>query len=215
MKFENTEVFNFQGAIRGMRNPKNSWDRSDSWFDPDNPRRFELGKADLKLMQTLINAGSEHRKFMRQIFICVDIVAPAYIMAEIDTYKTGITRNSCSFQHKGTAKPFELSDFEIDFEIDEKHQEKIIWDDILYDLNEYRDLYLETKNYNFFRAIRQMLPQSYLYRATFTMNYENIYNIYHQRKNHPLKEWSEDFVRWVETLPYAEELIIGIDKKGA
>ena len=110
MRFENTEVFNFEGAIRGMRNPKNSWDRSEISYDKKG--NIILCDNDIKLMQTLIKAGSEHRKFMRQIFISTDVIMPAYVAQEFDTYKVGSTRNSCSFQHKGVSKPFELSDFQ-------------------------------------------------------------------------------------------------------
>ena len=414
MKFENTEVWGFEHAIRGMRNPLESWNKSDSeWethinYNKDEVyTKFVIGKNDLKLAQSLIKAGSEHRKFMRQIFVSVDITAPAYFMTEIDTYKIGTTRNSSSFQHKGTSKRFEIDDFEVDDKIKEvlriKHKQfsdlfyqyeteeyKIYttengrqykvykngrvftlpfsytdtmgrirefsekecvpsktkdgyfelnlggrnsekwllhrlvayvwldnpnnfktvdhkdgnkanncvenlewvtleenikrewdnfegfdlqrnykswkissklnptdrlkikdlyskgfsqkqlsemfnigqaqvsvivrdvnstsenrelfehcwyWEQVLDALNSLRDKYLETKDYKYFRLIRQLLPQSYLYRSTITMNYENILNMYQQRKNHKLTEWSKSFCDWVKTLPYAEELI--------
>ena len=418
MKFENTEVFNFAGAFRGMRNPMNSWDKSDShneyeehvgWTDC----KYVIGPNDMKLAQSLIKAGSEHRKFLRQIFVSVDITAPAYFMAELDTYKIGVTRNSSSFQHKGISKCFTIDDFEVDDEIKEvlriknkgfpnlfysyetdefkiyttengrqykvykngrvfalpfsytdtmgrtrnftekecipsktkfgyfelnlggrnserwllhrliaevwldnpnnfrtvdhkdgnkanncvenlewvtleenikrewnnfegfdlqkkyknwKISSKInpadrlkikdlyskgysqkqlsemfevgqaqisvicrdsdstsenrelfehcwYWEQILDTLNSLRDKYLETKDYKYFRLIRQLLPQSYLYRSTITMNYENILNMVHQRSKHRLVEWSKSFIDWAKTLPYAEELIFvgGVD----
>ena len=413
MKFENTEVWGFEHAIRGMRNPLESWEKSDSiiLMEQDENKDFrevaKIGKNDLELMQKLIKAGSEHRKFLRQIFVSVDITAPAYFMAELDTYKIGTTRNSSSFQHKGTSKRFEIDDFEVDDKIKEvlriKHKQfsdlfyqyeteeyKIYttengrqykvykngrvftlpfsytdtmgrirefsekecipgktkdgyfelnlggrnsekwllhrlvayvwldnpnnfktvdhkdgnkanncvenlewvtleenikrewdnfegfdlqrnykswkissklnptdrlkikdlyskgfsqkqlsemfnigqaqvsvivrdvnstfenrelfehcwyWEQVLDALNSLRDKYLETKDYKYFRLIRQLLPQSYLYRSTITMNYENILNMYRHRKNHKLTEWSKSFCDWVKTLPYAEELI--------
>lgn len=415
MKFENTEVWGFEHAIRGMRNPLESWNKSDSiiLMEQDENKNFrevaKIGKNDLDLMQRLVKAGSEHRKFLRQIFVSVDITAPAYFMAELDTYKIGVTRNSSSFQHKGTSKRFEIDDFEVNDEIKEvlriKHKQfsdlfyqyeteeykihttengrkykvykngrvfalpfsytdtigrtrefpekecvpsktrtgyfelnlggrnsekwllhrlvayvwldnpnnfrsvdhkdgnkanncvenlewvtleenikrewdnfeefdlqkkyknwKIssklnpadrlqikdlhlkgfsqkqlsemfnisqqqvsvivrdvdstsenrelfehcwYWEQVLDALNSLRDKYLETKDYKYFRLIRQLLPQSYLYRSTITMSYENILNMYRQRcvHLHKLTEWSVTFKSWVESLPYAEELI--------
>lgn len=409
MKFENTDVWGFKHALRGMRNPMNSWSKSDSF---DGYNGCVIGSNDMALAQKLIRAGSEHRKFMRQICISVDITAPLYWITEFDTYKVGVTRNSCSFQHKGTSKPFSIRDFQIDdqrvldilappeknrpaydlaypyetnqyriytvgdrsykvyrngrifsepfvcvdtlgrerkFEerelkptqhpssgywmvsiggrkyhekwlvhrlvaelwierdltkklevnhIDgnkgnnsvenlewvthsenEKHKHKIgtdgntiltnylkfknstkirphdkyrmeklyaqglntvdiakifnvsqgqvssilrnayfcedhelfeicwHWEKILENLNLLRDGYLETKDYKYFRAIRQLLPSSYLYKFTATMNYENVYNMVRQRKNHKLTEWSEQFMDWAKSLPYAKELI--------
>ena len=418
MKFENTEVFNFAGAFRGMRNPMSSWDRSDSGEECEEHFgyslcKYNIGKNDLELAQKLIKAGSEHRKFLRQIFISVDITAPAYFMAELDTYKIGVTRNSSSFQHKGTSKRFEIDDFEVDDEIKEvlriknnefpdlfysyetnefkiyttengrqykvykngrvfalpfsytdtmgrtrnfpekecipsktkfgyfelnlggrnferwllhrlvaevwldnpdnfrtvdhkdgnkanncvenlewvtleenikrewdnfkgfdlqkkyknwkissklnpadklkikelyskgysqkqlsemfevgQAQISVIcrdsdstsenrelfehcwyWEQILDTLNSLRDKYLETKDYKYFRLIRQLLPQSYLYHSTITMNYENVFNMVHQRRNHKLTEWSKSFIGWAKTLPYADDLIFigGVD----
>ena len=199
MRFENTEVFNFEGAIRGMRNPKNSWDRSEISYDKKG--NIILCDNDIKLMQTLIKAGSEHRKFMRQIFISTDVIMPAYVAQEFDTYKVGSTRNSCSFQHKGVSKPFELNDFQTSPR-DEGYIKLI-----LPILNDLRDKYLETKDYEYFLSIRRLLPMGYLYRFTWTGSYENILNMYHQRKNHKLADWNTDFVNWVKTLPYAEELL--------
>lgn len=206
MKFENTSVYNIYNAILGARNPMNSWDKSDSVFNGYNGKieNIEIGENDLRLMRSLIKAGSEHRKFLRQIFVSVNIIAPTYFMAELDTYKIGVTRDSSSFQHKGTSKPFELSDFEIDGEPDQ------YWNYVIEDLNDLRNKYLETKDYNYFRKIRQKLPMSYLYMSTITMTYENIFNMYNQRCRHPhkLREWSVAFKEWVESLPYFKEFFL-------
>lgn len=207
MKFENTEVWGFEHAIRGARNPMNSWSRSDSAYDAEG--NYILGENDLGLAQRLIRAGNEHRKFMRQIFVSVDITAPLYWIHEMDTYRIGTTRNSCSFQHKGTSKPFEMGDFSLDYcETQTEHSLNILIDE----LNRLRELYLETKNYNYFRLIRQLLPSGYNYKFTWTGSYENILNMVHQRNNHKLTEWSEDFISWAKTLPYAEELLF-LDKE--
>jgi predicted XRE-type DNA-binding protein len=418
MKFENTEVFNFAGAIRGMRNPLESWDKSDTvygtyWGEIDGHKCFDndgfcIGKNDLTLMQKLIKAGSEHRKFMRQIFVSVDITAPSYFMAELDTYKIGTTRNSTSMQHKGTSHRYTIDDFEVDEQIKEVLREKTkeyqnlfypyetqeykiyicengrqyevykngrifalpfsytdtygrtrnfekrevfpsktrtgyfeiniggrncekwllhrliayvwidnpnayatvdhldgnkannsvenlewvsleenikrewenglvefdlqtaykkwkisskimpdvrlkiqklyqegksqkelaeifdvsqsqisvivrntkntsdnkelfehcwYWEKLIENLNILRDKYLDTKDYKYFRLIRQLMPMSYLYKSTITMNYENLLSMIHQRKNHKLTEWSIEFIKWVKTLPYPEELL--------
>lgn len=427
MKFENTEVWGFKHALRGMRNPMNSWDKSDSGWEfvedpsiinPNDEVKFVIGENDMRLAQKLIRSGSEHRKFMRQIFVSVDITAPAYFMTELDTYKIGVTRNSSSFMHKGTSKEFEIEDFECDderiyqvlstkkekltnsleypyetndykiyttwsgrqyevykngrifstpftytdtknrtrsfdrteihpsitrngywelnlggrkrerwllhrliayvwipniegyetvdhidnnknnnsvenlewvtrmenvhrefkdrigrknnlkadylnweksskvlpfdrtklfsmycqgltqkqlaniFDISQSQVSAILrnqpgtsenaelfekcwmWGQILEMLNGLRDQYLNTRDYKYFRLIRQILPMSYLYCSTVTMSYENIYNIVHQRKNHKLNEWSgidnpdkPNFIAWARTLPYAKELI--------
>lgn len=200
MKFENTKVYNIVRAVYSARNPMNSWAKSDSDLDKDI-----LGISDLTLAQKLIKAGSEHRKFMRQIFVSVDITAPAYFMAELDTYKIGITRNSSSFMHKGTSRPFELSDFEIDDSND--NWNCVSWENIIQTLNLVREKYLETKDNKYFRLLRQLLPNGYLYHSTITMNYENILNMIHQRKNHRLVEWSDKFINWAKSLPYANELL--------
>ena len=204
MKFENTKVYNIVRAVYSARNPMNSWAKSDSDLDKDI-----LGISDLTLAQKLIKAGSEHRKFMRQIFVSVDITAPAYFMAELDTYKIGITRNSSSFMHKGTSRPFELSDFEIDDSND--NWNCVSWKNIIQTLNLVREKYLETKDNKYFRLLRQLLPNGYLYHSTITMNYENILNMIHQRKNHRLVEWSDKFINWAKSLPYANELLF-LDK---
>lgn len=213
MKFENTEVFNFEGALRGMRNPMNSWDRSDSY---QGRYRYIIGENDLKLAQTLIKAGSEHRKFMRQIFVSVDITAPLYWWSEYDTYKIGTAANSCSKMHKIHSKDF----FRNDFSFDELNKESLIFlDTIIAKLEELRLKYIETKDKQYWYAIIQLLPSSYNQKRTVTMTYENVFNIIHQRKNHKLNEWSgidninePNFISWAKELPYAEELLF-IEKK--
>ena len=208
MLFENTEVFNFNGAFRGMRNPKESWNKSDSSYDIVY-KDFYLGDNDLKLAQTLIKAGSEHRKFMRQIFVSVDITAPLYWWKEFDTYKVGTVSNSCSTMHKLASTPitidcFEMGDFTpfIDnFKID------LSWRTVVSYLEQLRQKYNETKDKRYWKELIRLLPESWLQKRTVTMNYENILNMYRQRKNHKLTEWSKSFCDWVKTLPYAEELI--------
>lgn len=213
MKFENTEVFNFDGALRGMRNPMNSWDRSDSY---QGRYRYIIGENDLKLAQTLIKAGSEHRKFMRQIFVSVDITAPLYWWSEYDTYKIGTAANSCSKMHKIHSKEF----FRNDFSFDELNKESLIFlDTIIAKLEELRLKYIETKDKQYWYAIIQLLPSSYNQKRTVTMTYENVFNMIHQRMNHKLNEWSgkddsskPNFISWAKELPYAEELLF-IEKK--
>lgn len=208
MKFENTEVFNFDGALRGMRNPMNSWGRSDSY---QGRYRYIIGENDLKLAQTLIKAGSEHRKFMRQIFVSVDITAPLYWWSEYDTYKIGTAANSCSKMHKIHSKEF----FRNDFSFDELNKESLIFlDTIIAKLEELRLKYIETKDKQYWYAIIQLLPSSYNQKRTVTMTYENVFNMIHQRMNHKLNEWSgkdnsskPNFINWAKKLPYAEELL--------
>ena len=222
MEFKNTEVFNFKGALRGMRNPMNSWSKSDSYYgcseeffcngctvdsrcsEYKRSDDYIIGKNDMKLAQTLIKAGNEHRKFMRQIFVSVDITAPIYWWKEFDTYKVGTVANSTSTMHKIHSKPFEMSDFSTDHMTDatlEIMQKNI---DFLEGL---RKDYVITKDKSLWYSIIQLLPESYNQTRTVTMTYENIHNMYFQRKNHKLTEWSESFIKWIESLPYAKELI--------
>jgi hypothetical protein len=203
MEFRNTEVFNIEGALRSMRNPKNSWHKSDSEYEYDQHKDdwlYVIGENDLDLAQRLVRAGTEHSKFMRSIFVSVDIVCPTYIAAELDTYKVGTTRNSCSLQHKGSSRDFEISDFTVDNPYDQ------IWNTVISYVNTLRKKYLETKDYTYFRQMRQLMPMGYNYTFTWTANYAVLRNIYKQRCNHSLKEWHE-FCEWIETLPYAKELI--------
>ena len=211
MRFENTSVYNIYNAILGARNPMNSWDKSDSVFKGYKGKieNTSIGKNDLELMQKLIKAGSEHRKFLRQIFVSVDITAPLYFFKELDTYKVGTVANSTSTMHKLASTPitidcFEMGDFTplIDnFKID------LSWQTIMTYLEQLRQRYNETKDKRYWKELIRLLPESWLQKRTITMNYENILNMYRQRKNHKLTEWSKSFCDWVKTLPYAEELI--------
>ena len=204
---EHTQVFNFDGALRGMRNPLESWDKSDSYINNDE---FIIGPNDLQLAQRLINAGSEHRKFMRQIFVSVDITAPLYWWKEGDTYGVGVAKNSTSTMHKIMSKEidykmFEMDDFDDDIEVEGFKQ--------VIDLcNYYRNQYLEHKQYEpdlakiYWKALIRILPEGWLQKRTVTMNYENLYSMVRQRKGHKLTEWNS-FINWAKTLPHAEELI--------
>ena len=273
MDFKNSEVFNFKGAIRGMRNPLNSWDKSDSkfglgdsnyeemdytvasyytekagfnydenyeeWYNAhesyvtwlnkngilkynNNDDIFEyayIGPNDLNLAQRLINSGPEHAKFLRQIFVSVDITAPLYWWKEADTYKVGTTANSTSTMHKLTSYPitkemFEIDDFSnVDYYLDDSGDGKpVMWyinddiEDFIWFLESLRQKYLSTNNKIYWRALVQLLPQGWLQTRTWTANYAILRNIYFQRKNHKLKEWHQ-FCDWIKTLPYSKELI--------
>lgn len=230
MKFENTEVFNFEGALRGMRNPMESWDKSDSGnvFDDDRQEwRYVIGEKDLALAKGLIIAGSEHRKFTRQIFVSVDITAPLYWWKEFDTYKVGTVANSTSTMHKLASTPitkdcFEMDDFEnvcynefetgVEFEgLKELARYEIFnyWNEIVDVLERLRMLYLETKDKRYWKELIRLLPESWLQKRTVTMDYENLLAICSkgQRRFHKLTEWSKAFIDWARTLPYAQELI--------
>lgn len=211
IKLERTDVMNMENAIRGMRNPMNSWDKSDSMLTMD-PYYFAVGPNDLDLAQRLCKAGSDHRKFLRQIFVSVDITAPLYFWKEYDTYKVGTTANSCSTMHKIHSKPIELSDFSIDnFTVEDGVVDMELNDffiNVIADCEQLRQKFLETKDKRYWRGLVQLLPSSYNQMRTCTMTYENLRNMYHARKNHKLTEW-HTFCEWVETLPYAKELIIG------
>lgn len=270
MKFENIHVYNFRDALRGMRNPKNSWDRSDSewgicyesgrnnildnmiklYHASELPLTNEkvidqwrkdyahdvfidkneingaylyqiIGPNDMKLAQTLIQAGPEHRKFLRQIMVSVDITAPLYFFKEFDTYRVGVTANSTSTMHKLTSKPITLDCFEIDDYNSE------VMNEIETGLNEsatktiinicesLRQKYLETKDKKYWKELVRWLPEGWLQTRTVTMSYENLINIYHQRKNHKLNEWSgtddpnnDNFIHFIRQLPYASDLIL-------
>ena len=200
IKVENIKVFNLEGAIRGMRNPMNSWDKSDTDFSKEN---VTLGENDKCLAQRLIKAGSEHRKFLRQIMISFDVVAPTYWYLEFDTYKVGVTSNSCSKMHKLMSRPLTLDDFSLDY----IPGECIEMVNLVRVLNEAMDIYhhfdeykqkgelcesLTDKKQVFLTAL-QLLPMSYNQRRTVTMNAENLLNIVNQRSHHKLKEW-HDFI---------------------
>lgn len=203
IKLERVDVMNLENAIRGARNPMNSWHRMDSEYNEAG--EYILGKNDLDLAKRLCNAGSDHRKFLRQIFVSVDITAPLYWWKEYDTYKVSTTANSTSTMHKIHTKEFTLDDFSV---------EKTIvmgfpcFTETLKTLNVLRDLFNETKDKDYWYSMIQLLPSSYNQMRTCTMTYENLRNMYHARKKHKLDEW-HTFCEWVKTLPYAKELIIG------
>lgn len=202
MKFENTEVWGFEHAIRGMRNPLESWKKSDSFIkSPFND--YVIGKNDLELAQALIKAGPEHRKFLRQIFISVDITAPLYWWKEFDTYKVGTVTDSCSTMHKLKDTPitmdcFEMGDYCGFFEIQ--------WKNLIALLEQCRKEYNKTKDKRYWKELIRLLPESWLQKRTVTMSYENVANMYSQRMNHKLTEWSKDFIQWADNLPHFKEL---------
>lgn len=225
IKIENVSVNNWESAIRGMRNPLNSWDKSDSyfctgWYDEECSKNcvynhvcdevtkhFVVGESDLTLMKQLVKAGTDHRKFMRFITVTCDITAPLYWWKEYSTYKVGTVANSCSTMHTLPKKEFTLDDFSHEhlhsfcccgqYEFDTMN-----W---LYgticNLNLLRDCYLQTKDKKYWWQMIQLLPSSYNQRRTVLLNYEVLMNMYHARKNHKLDEW-RDFCGWVESLPY-------------
>ena len=235
LKIENVEVVGWEHAIRGMRNPKNSWEKSDSEFGvmyDDTPGSIEvenddiwfsyIGPNDQKLMMTLRNAGTDHRKFMRMIVVYVDITAPLYWWKEFDTYKVGTVANSCSTMHKIHAKVFTRDDFSSEHVmcICDKETPAIyhpsgntalapidILDMSIMMLNRARDLYLQTKDKQYWWQMIQLLPTSYNQKRTVMLNYEVLANMYKSRKDHKLDEW-HTFCKWIETLPYSE-LITG------
>ena len=227
IKLENTEVFGWEAAIRGMRNPMNSHAKTDTDFrkkiicgDSEEFCDIELGENDLSLMKRLRNSGHDHRKYLRMINVTVDITAPLYWWKEFDTYKVSTTRNSCSTMHKIHAKEFTLDDFS------HEHLIPLTLDtlkDTIDNLNEAREVYLgwdkfiskgmilpelKTKKDIWWQMI-QLLPSSYNQKATVQLNYEVLNNMYHSRRNHKLDEWRDGFCDWVKTLPYAKELITG------
>lgn len=246
MKFEDTEVMNFEGALRGMRNPKNSWDKSDSSFcitsidestshcntcpvnkgctgsQRDIETRYIIGKNDMKLAQQLIRAGSEHRKFMRQIFVSVDITAPLYWWKEFDTYKVGTVANSTSTMHKLETTPITLECFETD-DYDPNtfvYYEHTTVNDVIdtnvgfiHFLETLRQHYLETKDKKYWKELIRWLPESWLQTRTVTMSYENLLAMCSkgQRRFHRLSEWSDSFINWART--YSQELIFIDEEK--
>lgn len=241
IKFENTEVFGWGAAIRGMRNPMNSWHLGDTdwfyvsddraaesnhWLDSVNNEALILGDNDLDLMKRLRNAGTDHRKYLRMIAVYVDITAPLYFWKEADTYAVGVVKNSCSTMHKIHAKEFTLEDFSCEHLNDDcvacnvvfgDHSDYLTSLDILKytleGLNYWRRRYLATKDKNDWWQMIQLLPSSYNQKRTVMMNYEVLNNMYKSRCLHPhrLDEWSIGFKEWVDSLPYAKELIIGED----
>ena len=288
MKFENVRVYNFENALRGMRNPKNSWHLSDSYFGliniDDDEHDYEIatewvqrdfpnfpceetnealtqqevfdrwllnngileinfdhqlaqvafiGPKDMKLATTLINAGPEHRKFLRQIMVTVDITAPLFWWKEFDTYKVGTTANSTSTMHKLTSKPitldcFEIDDYCSDIPVEKVDQSAVVnpeftdhWhmdmftEDLIEKLEDLRQAYLKTKDKRYWKELVRWLPESWLQTRTVTMNYENVLSMVHQRGHHKLTEWSgvgedfvtESFIKFAHSLPYANDFI--------
>ena len=215
IKFENHEVLGWEHAIRGMRNPMNSWGKMDSYFFVTK-NEMVVGNNDLDLMTRLRNAGTDHRKFMRMLTVYVDITAPLYWWKEFDTYKVGTVANSCSTMHKIHAKEFTLDDFSHEHLLNEGYivfgevcflsPLEALNEQIVY-LNMFRSKFLETKDKKWWWQMIQLLPTSYNQKRTVMLNYEVLANIYHSRKNHKLDEW-HDLCRWIESLPYSQ-LITG------
>ena len=204
-----------QFVIEGMRNPMNSWDKSDSYvtYNINCDKIFALGNNDAKLMKKLSQAGTDHRKYMRMIPVYVRITAPLYWWKEFDTYKVGTVANSCSTMHKIQEKEFTLDDFSCEhldlLNVKPSYDINFVSSlkEILRYLNLARDKYLETKDKKYWWQMIQLLPSSYTQTRNVMFNYEVLANMYHSRKNHKLDEW-RDFCKWIETLPYSE-LIIG------
>ena len=226
LKIENTEVVGWEAAIRGMRNPMNSWDKSDSRFSLledcgdcthcnlrfDECNEQQIGPNDLDLMTRLRNAGTDHRKFLRMITVYLDITAPLYWWKEFDTYKVGTVANSCSTMHKIHAKEFTLDDFSHEHLFDEDSLGVHVYSfdvfrQIIESLNIAREAFLGTNDKRYWWQMIQLLPSSYNQRRTVMLNYEVLANIYKSRRNHKLDEW-HTFCDWIESLPYSE-LIIG------
>lgn len=231
IKIENTEVYGWEAAIRGMRNPMNSWDKSDSVYGCDlgkcgscfgndeldcKEKTYHVGQNDLLLMKKLINAGSDHRKFMRYITVTADITAPLYWWKEYDTYKVGTVANSCSTMHKISEKEFTWEDFSTEH-LRRVRDSKLghtgptlVMDSVICALNEFRLDYLKSKSKEDWWQMIQLLPTSYNQRRSVLLNYEVLLNMYHSRNAHKLDEWRIGFCDWVRSLPYSE-LITGED----
>ena len=195
IKIENIDVYGWDAAIRGARNPMNSWDRMDSCY---NNGEFEIGENDYKLLKNLTIAGPEHRKWNRMVTVTMDITAPLYFLKEWDTYKVGTVANSCSTMHKIQAKKFEMSDFSVE------HLRSLgVMHEVIDELNFYRDKFNKDKKKEDWWEMIQLLPTSYNQKRTVHLNYEVLGTIYHQRRHHKLDEWVE-FCDTIKTLPYSE-----------
>ena len=201
LTLKNTSVMNFENAIRGARNPMNSWGRMDSHTEPDGT--FVFGPNDLDLAMRLAKAGSDHRKYLRMVFVSVDVTAPLYWWNEYDNYKVATVANSTSTMHKIHSKPFSIDDFSCDHMTDGT---KKFMETVVAELENIRLRFKETKSKDDWYDMIQLLPSSYNQMRTCTFNYETLINIYRARKNHKLAEW-HTFCDWIETLPYAEQLI--------
>lgn len=202
LKVERISVMNLENAMRGARNPLNSWARSDSYYDENG--QYILGENDLGLAKRLARAGSDHRKYLRQIFISVDVTAPMYWWKEYDTYKVATVANSTSTMHKIHSNEFSRDDFSLD-KLDE--DSLAFFDTIIAKLEELRLKYVETKDKQYWYDIIQLLPSSYNQMRTCSLNYETLINIYYARKGHKLDEW-HTFCDFIKTLPYAKDLIM-------
>ena len=213
IKVEAIEVFGIEGAMRGMRNPLNSWDKADTTVSDDI---LEIGGNDLNLATRLIKAGTEHRKFLRMIHVQMDVIAPLYWWKEADTYKVGTTTNSCSTMHKIAAKEFTLDDFSHEHLIDDQEDfenengqvssyKDFLYYDVLDVLNKARRQYLETKDKKYWWQMIQLLPSSYNQRRTIDMSMETVLNILHQRSHHKLDEWIELCDTMLKQIPYCQE----------
>ena len=231
MKFENIRVYNFENALRGMRNPLASWKKIDSEFGV-RPRvevpegavithEYEnglceyakIGPNDMGLAKRLIAGGSEHRKFLRQIFVTVDITAPLLWWKEADTYKVGTVANSTSTMHKLASTPitldcFELGDYSPELDMIDDVPLGLRVDSFIDDLEQMRQKYLLTNDKRYWKELVRWLPNGWLQTRTVTMNYENLLSMYHQRRNHKLTEWSIDFINFIKSLPYASDFLI-------
>ena len=222
IKLENVEVFGWDAAIRGMRNPMNSWDKSDSYWEfvedpsiinPNDEVMWVIGENDFKLMKSLSKAGTDHAKFLRMINVTVDITAPLYWWKEFDTYKVGTVANSCSTMHKIHAKEFTLDDFShehlIRFENVKgvQHSSTEYLSLVIFHLNYCRERYLETKDKRYWWQMIQLLPSSYNQKRTVQLNYQVLKSMYYARRNHKLDCW-RDFCDWMLTLPYFEQICI-------
>ena len=197
IKIENVDVYGFEAAIRGARNPMNSWNKMDSYYEFG---RFQIGEDDYDLLRRLTIAGPEHRKWNRMVTVTMDITAPLYWWKEYDTYKVGTVANSCSTMHKIQAKEFELDDFS------HEHLEeypKWLLSEVIVELNKNREDFNKTKDKNYWWQMIQLLPTSYNQKRTVHLNYEVLGSMYHQRKHHKLDEWVE-FCNTIKTLPYSE-----------
>ena len=218
LKVEHPEAWGFKHAVRGMRNPHNSWDRSDTWVDKSTGKEVVMvGDSDLSLMCKLYKAGTEHRKYLRQIFVSMDITAPLYWWKQFDTYKVGVTTDSCSTMHTLMNKEFKSDDFSFDNLLKGPNEDYV--EELLDCLNDVREAYINYdslveecgNNYNLSKsdiqlALYEMLPSAYNQKRTVTMNYENVFNIIQQRKNHKLKEWNT-LIDELLTLPYVTDIL--------
>ena len=213
IKVEHIDVWGFEHVVRGMRNPLASWDKSDSGaYKPyeeelliESPMIYDVGSNDLNLMRRLYKAGAEHRKYLRQAFVSMDVTAPLYWWKEADQYKGGTTTNSCSTMHTITKKPITLADFSIDnYEMAGNYKDSFC--NVVDDCENLRKAYLASMDKRYWRWLIQLLPESFNQMRTLTMNYENVVNMIHQRNNHKLQEW-RDFTDVLRELPYVKEIM--------